>query len=191
MSQYKELLFVLKGWTVASPLLIIIIYHSTACKCFEPGTKKPANHVSGEPISCDKNGKCECLENVKGDHCDECPAGHWNVKSGNGCEQCNCHPDGSIGQDCDVETGQCKCRPGVAGRTCNQCAPGHFEFSKDGCRGLLTYNFLRIHIRNSHSTSEFVFSALDFLLLLYEKDLKIILKIDFLTLLQFSLILNE
>ncbi|XP_066935737.1 laminin subunit gamma-1-like [Clytia hemisphaerica] len=106
----------------------------TACKCFEPGTKKPAGHVAGEAISCDKNGKCECLDNVKGDHCDQCPAGHWNVQSGNGCEKCNCHPDGSIGEDCDIETGQCKCRPGVAGRTCNQCAPGHFEFSADGCK---------------------------------------------------------
>ena len=55
---------------------------SPACKCFGPGTKKPAGHVEGDPISCDKNGKCECLDNVEGDHCDQCPAGHWNVKSG-------------------------------------------------------------------------------------------------------------
>lgn len=106
----------------------------SACKCFEAGTKKPVNHIPGEPISCDKNGKCQCLENVVGDHCDECPAGHWNVKSGNGCEKCNCDPDGSMGEDCDIETGQCKCKPGVAGRACDQCAPGHFDFTEDGCK---------------------------------------------------------
>lgn len=110
------------------------IANCSACNCFENGTLTPPGHSSGDPIPCDKNGKCQCRDNVIGQRCNKCPAGHWNVASGKGCEKCNCNPDGSIGDDCDVNTGQCKCKPGVAGRTCNQCATGHYKFSPTGCR---------------------------------------------------------
>lgn len=113
---------------------IIIFITLLACNCFENGTLTPPGHSSGDPIPCDKNGKCQCRDNVIGQRCNKCPAGHWNVASGKGCEKCNCNPDGSIGDDCDVNTGQCKCKPGVAGRTCNQCATGHYKFSPTGCR---------------------------------------------------------
>jgi len=104
-----------------------------SCKCFPSGTKLPAGYKPGQPISCDQNGKCDCRENVIGDRCDTCPAGHWNVASGSGCDKCSCDAQGSLGTDCDIKTGKCKCKPGVAGRTCNQCAAGHYRFSSTGC----------------------------------------------------------
>lgn len=71
-----------------------------------------------------------------------CPAGHWNVQSGLGCEKCGCDATGSIGEDCDIETGQCKCKPGVAGRTCNQCDAGHYKFSAQGCEGKAIFEYI-------------------------------------------------
>lgn len=100
----------------------------------------------GDPISCDENGLCKCLDNVIGDKCDMCPAGHWNVKSGKGCEKCLCDKDGSLDQDCNIETGQCKCKPGVAGRTCDQCDAGHYDFSSKGCQGNVKLNVSNLYL---------------------------------------------
>ena len=111
------------------------MFFSIGCNCFASGTKLPAGYKAGQPISCNQDGKCECRKNVIGDRCDTCPAGHWNVASGKGCETCNCDKEGSLGDDCDITSGKCKCKPGVAGRTCNQCAAGHYRFSSTGCIG--------------------------------------------------------
>jgi len=105
-----------------------------SCNCFANGTVVSKDHKPGDPITCDKNGKCWCRQNVIGKRCDECPPAHWNVKSGRGCESCRCDRKGSKGEDCDIQTGKCQCKDGVDGRTCNQCAAGHYSFSEKGCK---------------------------------------------------------
>lgn len=105
-----------------------------SCDCFANGTKVPSDYRSGDPISCDSTGKCDCRNNVIGQQCDTCPAGHWNVASGRGCESCDCDVQGSLGEDCDITSGKCRCKPGVDGRRCDQCAAGHYQFSSAGCK---------------------------------------------------------
>ena len=72
-----------------------------------------------------------------GKNCSSCPATYWNVASGNGCEKCKCNSIGSVDEFCDLNSGQCNCKKGVAGRQCELCATGHYQFSKNGCKGLL------------------------------------------------------
>jgi len=83
---------------------------------------------------CDpSNGQCQCKPNVEGRSCDQCRSGFWNLKSGDGCEACNCHEMGSQTGECDQNTGQCECLPGVGGLRCNQCLPNYYGLSREGC----------------------------------------------------------
>ena len=88
-------------------------------------------------LPCDKNGQCQCRDNVIGKNCSQCPPKYWNVAAGNGCIKCKCNPVGSVDDFCSLDSGQCNCKEGVAGRQCNQCAPGHYSFTKAGCTGSL------------------------------------------------------
>ncbi|XP_033116359.1 laminin subunit gamma-1-like [Anneissia japonica] len=95
-----------------------------ACNC---------NVYGSDFLTCDRNGRCYCQDNVYGDKCDKCYDGYWNIESGNGCEACGCSQTGSVTFTCDLLSGQCDCRPGVTGRQCERCFYDHYSFSTAGC----------------------------------------------------------
>lgn len=88
----------------------------TACKC----------HVNGSiALECDHNsGECECNDGYKSKNCDSCEIGYFGIEIYGTCNECNCHPFGSVnyfdqyGTPCD-EHGYCLCKVGVAGQRCN------------------------------------------------------------------------
>lgn len=45
---------------------------------------------------------------------------------------CNCHPYGSVRDDCEQATGRCVCRHGVQGMKCDTCPPGSL-LRPEGC----------------------------------------------------------
>lgn len=98
------------------------------CVCHPLGT----NHSAGpcNPTS----GQCICLPNVTGLKCDECIPNHWKIASGEGCESCNCDPQGALRQQCNLFDGQCDCKPGFGGRQCNECMARFFGDPKIECR---------------------------------------------------------
>ncbi|KAK7893121.1 hypothetical protein WMY93_022273 [Mugilogobius chulae] len=71
--------------------------------------------------------ECLCKANVEGQRCDRCKPGHFGLRQDDplGCQQCSCHPLGSVGP-CDVQTGVCQCEPVSVGPSCDRCVPGHF-----------------------------------------------------------------
>ncbi|XP_074646812.1 laminin subunit beta-1-like [Tubulanus polymorphus] len=102
-----------------------------ACICDVLGTD-PAGGV------CDRiTGQCPCLPHVIGPRCDRCEADHWRIASGQGCEACQCDPDGSLDSQCNQFDGQCPCKPGRGGRTCSDCETDYWgePMNPDvGCR---------------------------------------------------------
>ncbi|XP_030385859.1 laminin subunit gamma-1-like [Scaptodrosophila lebanonensis] len=101
------------------------------CSCFAAGTEQDEEGIS----RCDQvTGQCHCKPNVIGRDCGECQPGYFNIRSGNGCENCQCDPIGSYNATCDKYTGQCHCKPGVVGLRCDQCANYYYGFSTDGCK---------------------------------------------------------
>jgi laminin beta 1 len=103
------------------------------CVCHPLGT----NHSAGpcNPTS----GQCICLPNVTGLKCDECIPNHWKIASGEGCESCNCDPQGALRQQCNLFDGQCDCKPGFGGRQCNECMARFFGDPKIECRGIVKF----------------------------------------------------
>lgn len=99
-----------------------------ACACSPLGTVD-------QQTSCSRvTGQCECLPNVAERDCSACQPGFFNLRSGNGCERCNCNPIGSTNGQCDIITGQCECQPGVTGLQCKRCETNFFGFSVSGCK---------------------------------------------------------
>lgn len=87
------------------------------------------------PVFCDSvTGQCECQTHVRGQRCDRCVDGFWNLETGTGCEPCSCDPVGSRNQTCNMRSGQCFCQDGVGGQQCDKCQSHHFAFSYDGCK---------------------------------------------------------
>ena len=68
--------------------------------------------------------------------CDQCISGTSGLSADlpEGCSMCNCHPLGSLGPVCDLESGECSCLDGVDGIKCDQCADGFFGLSATGCQ---------------------------------------------------------
>ncbi|KAM6918887.1 laminin subunit gamma-1 [Xenentodon cancila] len=98
------------------------------CSCSPLGT-------IGQQTSCSQGtGQCPCLPNVAERDCSACQPGFFNLRSGSGCERCNCNPIGSTNGQCDITTGQCECQPGVAGLQCERCEVNFFGFSSSGCK---------------------------------------------------------
>ncbi|NXH12513.1 LAMB3 protein, partial [Bucco capensis] len=101
------------------------------CSCNSLGTR--------QDMPCDdETGKCFCLPNVVGNNCDQCAAQHWDMGSGQGCQPCDCHPQGSHSPHCNQFTGQCPCREGFTGRTCSAvqqqlCPDRHYGDVQVGC----------------------------------------------------------
>ncbi|CAL8083648.1 unnamed protein product [Calicophoron daubneyi] len=92
-------------------------------------------------LICDpETGRCRCGENVIGETCDQCTAGHYWNATGSNCLSCDCGPGTKLSgtlrkaADCDMNTGQCRCAPHVIGRQCNECEPGYFGVTEEGCK---------------------------------------------------------
>ncbi|EDX09878.1 LanB2 [Drosophila simulans] len=101
------------------------------CSCYEAGTEQDEQSIT----RCDQvTGQCQCKPNVIGRDCGECQPGYFNIRSGNGCENCLCDPVGSYNSTCDRYSGQCHCRPGVMGQRCDQCENYFYGFSSEGCK---------------------------------------------------------
>lgn len=82
---------------------------------------------------CDnRNGICQCRENVIGDKCDRCKDDHYGFSSCQGCRPCHCGLASESSQ-CADEDGKCRCKPGVEGRTCDQCIAGYWNYGPEGC----------------------------------------------------------
>lgn len=84
---------------------------------------------------------CQCKERVQGRICDQCRPLYWNLNTNNpnGCEECDCFTDGTIGalDTCEIKSGQCSCKQNVQGRKCEECTDGTFDLfgsSLYGCK---------------------------------------------------------
>ncbi|XP_071452213.1 laminin subunit alpha-2-like [Hetaerina americana] len=139
------------------------------CPCPGPGPER--NFAESCTVVPGRSVTCRCRRGYTGTRCDRCSYGFFGwpgrtigmsgevqpehgVKYGNEivgtCEPCNCHPIGSVSDECHERTGECNCRPGVTGRDCSQCKepgtvlsagppPGCLS-CMDNCTGpLLTY----------------------------------------------------
>ncbi|KAI1304937.1 Laminin subunit alpha [Halotydeus destructor] len=82
--------------------------------------------------NCDEGtGRCHCRENFEEPNCDRCSYGYTEYPL---CRPCDCFPNGTQGQVCELRTGDCPCLDAFAGRDCRQCAEGFFGFPKcDAC----------------------------------------------------------
>ena len=93
------------------------------------------NPYGSEHLQCNSIGECSCHSNVIGTKCDECEPAHYNLSSGVGCDPCDCHSVGAMGDNCDITTGQCMCKPNVTNRKCDVCEAGFYDLGEDGCKG--------------------------------------------------------
>uniref|UniRef100_A0A8C3ATR1 Laminin subunit beta 1 n=1 Tax=Cyclopterus lumpus TaxID=8103 RepID=A0A8C3ATR1_CYCLU len=84
----------------------------------DPVSMKSGSRFNSDPRS---SGRCRCLPNVTGQHCDRCAVDTWNLASGHGCQSCGCASAHSYGTSCNEVSGQCSCQPGFGGRTCSEC----------------------------------------------------------------------
>ncbi|XP_007897758.2 laminin subunit beta-3 [Callorhinchus milii] len=82
------------------------------CSCSWIGSRSDGGCNQG-------NGQCDCLPKVTGPTCDRCAPGFWNLRSGSGCQACNCDPSKSTSHQCDQVTGQCPCKSFFTGKTCS------------------------------------------------------------------------
>ncbi|XP_058501372.1 laminin subunit beta-1a [Solea solea] len=98
-----------------------LLQDCTKCVCNQLGSDPSSRQSSGE-FECERSsGQCQCLSNVRGQHCDRCAPDTWNMGSSSGCQACDCDPNHSYGTSCDEISGQCSCHPGFGGTTCTEC----------------------------------------------------------------------
>ncbi|KAJ7341923.1 hypothetical protein JRQ81_007908, partial [Phrynocephalus forsythii] len=94
----------------------------------------------------DNDYRCTaCPAGYEGQYCERCSPGYTGNPRipGGSCQECECHPHGSLPVPCDPVTGQCKCKPGSTGWKCAGCEPRHARegiacvFCDDECTGVL------------------------------------------------------
>ena len=71
-------------------------------------------------------------------------------------QSCNCNPEGSVNQNCDVQFGNCTCKPNVVGKKCNQCSSKHYGFSAQGCQASIQQKDICPKTSNELSTHQFL-----------------------------------
>ncbi|CAH0562710.1 unnamed protein product [Brassicogethes aeneus] len=98
------------------------------CDCYFLGTNQTAGSCEAE------GGQCHCYPNVTGSSCERCAPLHWKIASGEGCEACDCDPQGSLDLQCHEFNGQCACKEGFGGRQCNQCEANFWGDPKVECK---------------------------------------------------------
>ncbi|XP_019880916.2 laminin subunit beta-1 isoform X2 [Aethina tumida] len=98
------------------------------CQCFILGSNATAGACNPE------GGQCNCYPNVAGITCDECIEFHWKIASGEGCEPCDCDPQGSLSPQCNEFDGQCECARGFGGRQCNECMRNFYGDPRQECK---------------------------------------------------------
>uniref|UniRef100_A0A224X9G7 Putative netrin axonal chemotropic factor n=1 Tax=Panstrongylus lignarius TaxID=156445 RepID=A0A224X9G7_9HEMI len=97
------------------------------CKCDLLGTDTSGG--SCDPVT----GRCPCLPNVQGLHCNECVTDHWLIALGKGCIPCDCDPIGSKSTECNEFLGDCNCKDGFGGQKCNQCQKNFWGDPNEEC----------------------------------------------------------
>ncbi|CAB1317552.1 unnamed protein product [Coregonus sp. 'balchen'] len=102
-------------------------------KC-KPCSCSPYGTVDRQTSCPQVTGQCQCFPHVTNRDCSTCEPGFFNLKSGTGCEGCNCNPTGSTNGQCDIGSGQCECQPGVTGQRCERCEVNFFGFGSSGCK---------------------------------------------------------
>ncbi|KAK3781049.1 hypothetical protein RRG08_046352 [Elysia crispata] len=98
-------------------------FSSAGCQVCEPCEK--AGHVCN-PMT----GLCSCPTNTEGPTCQMCITDGWGYDKDGGCKLCNCSIEGSLSQQCDLETGSCECHEGFHGYSCDGCLAGFHSFPK-------------------------------------------------------------
>lgn len=99
------------------------------------------HHLGTDPRSafCNQTtGQCSCLPNVEGISCNRCADNHWNLASQQGCEPCDCDPQGALSMKCNEIDGQCHCKTTFGGRACNECLPNHYGNPRLQCKRKLS-----------------------------------------------------
>ncbi|XP_030608704.1 laminin subunit gamma-2 [Archocentrus centrarchus] len=73
------------------------------------------------PGSCDRSsGEClKCVNNTRGQHCEDCVRGFYHSRLTDACKPCNCDVRHSESDQCDA-SGQCRCRAGFEGLRCQR-----------------------------------------------------------------------
>ncbi|GAA6228356.1 laminin subunit gamma-2 [Lates japonicus] len=71
--------------------------------------------------SCDRiSGEClKCLNNTKGQNCEDCLRGFYHSRLTDACKSCDCDLQGSESRQCD-DSGRCQCKPGFEGLRCQR-----------------------------------------------------------------------
>ncbi len=70
-----------------------LVLYVSVCECAMSGSTGDCDH---------RYGICVCKANVEGNNCDTCVANSYNISSGIGCIDCDCHPLGALDPLCDV-----------------------------------------------------------------------------------------
>ncbi|XP_044280734.1 laminin subunit alpha-2 isoform X5 [Varanus komodoensis] len=94
-----------------------------------------------------------CAPGYEGQYCERCSSGYTGNPRipGGSCQECECHPYGSLPVPCDPVTGQCTCKPGSTGLKCAGCEPRHAREGircvscDDECTGFLLRDLDQLH----------------------------------------------
>ena len=82
--------------------------YNTACSC---------NTLGSVDASCQNmTGQCNCRPNVIGRICDDCAENTFDFRSGEGCKLCQCHPQGSKSQQCNLVSSGCQLKSTLSRR---------------------------------------------------------------------------
>ncbi|XP_054719477.1 laminin subunit alpha-like [Uloborus diversus] len=73
----------------------------------------------------DGSGLCECRPEFLPPYCNDCNLGYYGYPE---CKLCDCHPNGTYGDVCEVSGGQCPCKASYGGINCDRCEEGYYGF---------------------------------------------------------------
>ena len=100
-----------------------------------------------DELQCSSNGQCPCLSSVTGLRCDSCVSAYYWNPSGQGCVECLCSNDGSVGRNCN-DTGYCTCKANIVGRQCDRCIADYYGFTVTGRCDIDLFNSILNQCKN-------------------------------------------